>query len=391
MTSEIKKPIRRPVSAFSEMGSREKNDDAIVYEEEFEDGQLSAVFDGHFQTYLQTVSQCCSLNLKSILTQFKDLPWLERLEKTVEELNRKVVTSTTGTTAVIVFVTNDGTYHIANIGDCVAMIVNAHGECMDINDGHVTYKDCFEPEFKKNGIAFEYKMTKYITRPHVHTIDDIYNPEITYYKTVKNLSVIKGNGTGQLCVQQSPLVGLEPLRAIGDTHLPELIRVPELYTWKLTPEQAREAKLVVMSDGFLNQKVFSNEKVAKLVTNPISALTNMDFLLRQRTLFETRCITEKDIITFQSKLSGIEPMSPEIFDILLKIFEEIIPKFCTTIKKFDAQWSHGIKVYFEKFKTKIASLKEKADYNDLLELIILMTVMFGCDDNISLIVLDAKP
>jgi serine/threonine protein phosphatase PrpC len=354
-------PIIKFVSlGMTETGARPNNEDRFV-ETPFEDGQLIGIFDGH--TGSETVDILSSNLIKVVkrLSAIED--WSNRLFQAMTQLEMMLPNyGPSGSTALVAFIQNTGDVYIANIGDCRAFIA-IDGAIVDRSaDTHFVVKDPSAQVLRTKGIN-PYNYDNHIslqTRPH--RVDTL-NPEVDYYKsfgyTVKGGYISNVEGSRQI----------QLTRSLGDIHYPHMIKVPELYHWRLTPSQALKADIVLVSDGFESNNVLSIEKIAQLLHNPLKTLSDFPGLLKG------------SIIGGYFDELGYSPHSPIEVNL-----DRLHAKGLQLVAPDKAWQASMISGYRE-----VLSLIEKLRQGDMtletrLKLVVSLGKLLGSDDNLTIIV-----
>ena len=265
-------------------GTRTKNEDREG-KWSYKNGILMALFDGHGGV---DMSSWCQQNVFPVFESvdanpyYSDKTWYEKLGQTVINMQDQIKESNLypnqGTTGILVYITDQNEIHIANIGDSSAFIVDRDNESvMDINTGEYFRQDMMEQEFRQQNIPDDFVPTCFETRPHN------YNP--SNGTILPDFQYLKNSGVGVRCFggiyyfrYNGGVRQLELSRAIGDLSCRDIytgshiIHKPELYCWKLTSEQIKNASLFLVCDGYNNHSSIVTAKFAQFVSDPLSAL-----------------------------------------------------------------------------------------------------------------------
>jgi len=275
--------------SFVEQGAKKECED-VVFSELYQDGIIQAVFDGHSGS---EVAKFCANNLIRTLDKFSSVYWNEKLYYVLLDLQSQIDNCcefddcSAGTTAVIVYIDKDFNIYVACIGDSRAMIVDTRSrEIMKSkHEGSIQICDTMEHEFKKHDIKVITASDRYITRPHCYSGKII--PEYEYYTQVHGIKFNESE-TGYYADFHG-LASMQPLRSIGDNEIEDMIRMPELYQWKLSRDDIDSCCLIMISDGFESNGAFTIDELAMFVSDPfkflhdIASVINEDFLVKENT------------------------------------------------------------------------------------------------------------
>lgn len=351
-------------NSIVEQGTRDYCEDVVILTQ-YEDGILQGVFDGHSGVEL---AQYCADNLVKTLDKFSKIDWKEKFHYALIDLQSqidndyKLSKSCAGTTAVIAFINNNYDIYVTCLGDSRAMIVDMKsGEIMKKKDGGlIEIKDMMENEFNKYNIKINNTNNFYITRSHNY--NGINNPEYEYYTQVHNIRFKK---TGEVYYADFLDISLQPLRGIGDFDAKNFIRKPELYYWKLTPNQVEHASLILISDGFENNDALQPDKLAKFLSNPGK-------FIRDAILFTDVPLIKEYISDIDTELCTLD------------IMKHILEKIYTCLD--DEHWIDVLKNAFTKFK-KAYLLYENSfskELDQLLQMVVNYAILLGSHDNITI-------
>jgi hypothetical protein len=367
-------PDHKKVTIAIERGVRGECEDVSLCMP-YDGGIIEAVFDGHKSVL---IANFCSQNLPSTLDKFPKVSWDDRkLHYAVMELQdmvaEKFPKKNFGTTAVIAFISSTYDIYIACIGDARAMLVDTStGEIMKLREGGmIKVDDCMEEEFKKYDIKVVEDATSYITRSHCYS--GFSTPEYEYYRRVHKVKFVSMAGVYYAELGES---ALQPLRAIGDTSIKCLIRVPQLYCWRLNGNQMKDAGLILMSDGFENHEVLVPNKMAMFMANPMKYLNDpLNF-------------TEGTFISKYKYINSNDIKSLSTLEAIRYIYNKLIAQI-----KGDSEWVTTLGATIGKFERaflKFGTGSIRTDSYKTIELAMYLSIMLGSDDNMTLLFTDLQ-
>lgn len=365
---------------ITHQGARETCEDKQVHHRYLNGDLLMGIFDGHGGS---TVSDYCANNLIRIFNSLPGgMPDDEKLGHSIKKLNGEIkeqnLTPMQGSTGVIAYISEEtGVINVANIGDTMAFILDASElDVMKTSKGTLNkYKD-FLTSDSNRAVSYSYK-----TKAHaIHEPDDG-KLEQEYYKK-HDLKIKQSDGSYYLNLYDD--VYLQPLRVIGDFEYDVLIREPDIYKWKIKNTSANY--LVMISDGFENHNAFDCSKMSFFLINPILALLNIKYMVEDTVLLKSGEI----------KMSSLKILEPENYKNKKKAMDNIKSNFdiisCKSKRSVfsDIVWYKAIvKAHGDMF-----SLLDKFELNwniknrprEVLELLAIVSIMLGSDDNLSICV-----
>jgi hypothetical protein len=239
-----------------------------------------------------------------------------------------------------------------------------------INKTDITSYDMADPELTRLNIKYDTnpnKYDKFITRSHTYAIHDI---EYMYYKA-RGYEFVPMLGSIYLKMGMSTI---EPQRVLGDNHyIGMMLRDPEVYHWKLSSDQMKNASIFQMSDGFDNHCCFTPNKLASVLHNPIDTMKNMRHFLGDTFLFKN------GYMSIQSIVDGEQYIVENINAVRNKLVEILV-------RSNDYKWIQAVQRSYKLFTDSFELYKtDPTNFDTLITMIVNLATCIGSDDNTTLL------